>query len=260
METGPGGIVQSLLDEVDRAAVDRFLSAVDSVMNSNTLLLKVEAGQALTVDNRQGLLDAYLRSDLFEQMMREADRRREWYNLSDFITDPDESESPAQGSPAVGLLREGFRAAVTPLGEEEFSERLHWMLSRAPSPYNLRLPADEADRVVGGLPPRGAGSGGGRRRCHRAGVGVRLGGARLPALVGVLHGRAPTASRVLRRVRERYRHALPPGVGLPSAADERLAVARRPARLLSADKSLSPGVPRHGSMCRMTTTRKVHAA
>ncbi|WP_406388658.1 hypothetical protein [Streptomyces sp. NBC_00211] len=61
-----------MLAELDRDAVDRFLSAVDVAMNSNTLSLKVDAGHSLTGGNRQELLDAYLRSDLFEQMMREA--------------------------------------------------------------------------------------------------------------------------------------------------------------------------------------------
>lgn len=140
--------MQSLLAEVDRAPIDRFLSAVDSVMNSNTLLLKVEADRSLTVDNRQGLLNAYLRSDLFEQMMIEADRQREWYNLSDFIAEPDQGNAPDPGGDRVRLLREGFRAAVAPLGEREFTERLRWMLNQAPSPYNRRLPADEADQTV----------------------------------------------------------------------------------------------------------------
>ncbi|MEU9303183.1 hypothetical protein [Streptomyces sp. NPDC048269] len=143
-----GATVQSLLAEVDRAAIDRFLSAVDSVMNSNTLLLKVEADQPLTVGNRQGVLEAYLRSDLFEQMMLEADRQREWYNLSGFIAEPGESGDAAPGGGPVRLLREGFQAAVTPLGEGEFAQRLHWMLSRAPSPYSRRLPTAEADQVV----------------------------------------------------------------------------------------------------------------
>ncbi|MET9959866.1 hypothetical protein ABZ128_12525 [Streptomyces sp. NPDC006326] len=143
--------MQSLLAEVDRAAIDRFLSAVDAVMNSNTLLLKVEAGRSVTVDNRQGLLDAYLRSDLFEQMMVAADRRREWYNLSDFTPGPNEGDGPAAGSDPVRLLREGFRATVTPLAEEEFTERLHWMLTAAPSPYRRRLPMDEAGRTVAGF-------------------------------------------------------------------------------------------------------------
>ncbi|MFE5536306.1 hypothetical protein ACFQ78_11270 [Streptomyces sp. NPDC056519] len=159
--------MESLIAEVDRDAVDRFLSAVDGVMNSNTLLLKAEAGRALTVDNRQGLLDAYLRSDLFEQMMREADRRRGWYILSDFPVDPDEdedesgsgsqgqggSEGEAEyrpgGSARVPLLRAGCRATVTALGPAQFRERLHWMLAEAPSPYNSRLPEDEAARLVG---------------------------------------------------------------------------------------------------------------
>ncbi|MFB6808847.1 hypothetical protein [Streptomyces sp. NPDC056387] len=155
-------MVQSLSAEVDRGAIDRFLSAVDMVMNSNTLLLKADAGRSLTVDNRQGLLDAYLRSDLFEQMMRAADRQREWYNLSDFLDDPDEIGSPAGEGARVGLLREGCRASVTALQEEEFTDRLHWMLTEAPSPYRHRLPVDEAAGIVGGflrevLGPAGSG-------------------------------------------------------------------------------------------------------
>ncbi|MFE2140984.1 hypothetical protein ACFXA3_04380 [Streptomyces sp. NPDC059456] len=144
-----GGIVQSLLAEVGQDAIDRFLSAVDVVMNSNTLLLKADAGQSLTVDNRQGLLDAYLRSDLFERMMREADRQREWYNLSDFLDDPEGSGNPAGEGAPVGLLREGCRAGVASLREEEFIDRLHWMLTEAPSPYRHHLPADEAVGIVG---------------------------------------------------------------------------------------------------------------
>ncbi|MFK0050004.1 hypothetical protein ACIQU4_39040 [Streptomyces sp. NPDC090741] len=159
-----GGIVQSLLAEVYQDAVDRFLSTVDSVMNSNTLLLKAEAGQSLTVDNRQGLLDAYLRSDLFERMMIEADRQRGWYILSDFLDDPDESGNPTGEGAPVRLLREGCRAAVAPLRKEEFTGRLHWMLAKAPSPYNRHLPVDESARVIGDflhevLGPAGNGAG-----------------------------------------------------------------------------------------------------
>ncbi|MFI5672485.1 hypothetical protein [Streptomyces sp. NPDC051704] len=138
-----------MLAEVGQEAIDRFLSAVDSVMNSNTLLLKAEAVESLTVDNRQGMLDAFLRSDLFEQMMLQADRQREWYNLSDFIPDPDEGGNPEREGAPVRLLREGCRAAVTSLREEEFADRLHWMLTQAPSPYNRHRPVDESARVVG---------------------------------------------------------------------------------------------------------------
>ncbi|WP_157531636.1 MULTISPECIES: hypothetical protein [unclassified Kitasatospora] len=146
-----------MLAEVDRAAVERFLSAVDVVMNSNTVLLKVGAAQFLTVDDRQEVLRAYLRSDLFEQMMFEVDCRRQWYLLSNPYAPQEEDHVP------VRLLRDGFGAVLAPLGYEEFAGRLRWMLREAYSPYGCHKPAREADVLVADfvremLAPRGGGS------------------------------------------------------------------------------------------------------
>ncbi len=215
--------MQSLLAEVDRAAVDRFLSAVDLVMNSNTVLLKVTAEQSLTVDNRQEVLRAYLRSDLFEQMMFEADCQRQWYLLSNPYAPPEEDHVP------VRLLRDGFRAALAPLRYEEFAGRLRWLLREAYSPYNCHKSAQEADVLVADfvhevLAPLG----GGRLAFRSTGMGVRLRGARFPALHGVLHPRSPAAPCVLRRVHQRHRHPLPPGSGVLPAADQRLTLRAAP--------------------------------
>ncbi|MGW2491429.1 hypothetical protein ACWCV9_30005 [Streptomyces sp. NPDC001606] len=123
-------------------AVDAFLSAVDHAMNSNTLLLTAESDVPLSAGNRQDVLHAFLRSALFTQLMRAADVRRTWYNLSD------EYDTDAFALP---LLREGFRATVSPLDHAGFLARLRWMLCEAFSPYGHHYPAADAERLVRGF-------------------------------------------------------------------------------------------------------------
>ncbi|MFD5088740.1 hypothetical protein ACFWOG_39810 [Kitasatospora sp. NPDC058406] len=120
-------------------AVDAFLSAVDSAMNSNTLLLTADCDALVTAGNRRAVLHAFLRSALFERLMRAADARRNWYVLADAY-DSEPFERP--------LLREGFRAAVSPLDRAGFLARLRWMLCEAYSPYGHHYPAADAERLV----------------------------------------------------------------------------------------------------------------
>lgn len=120
-------------------AVDAFLSAVDHAMNSNTMLLRADGDVPVTAGNRQDVLHAFLRSALFERLMRAADVRRNWYNLSD-----GDGGEPS-GRP---LLREGFRATVSPLDHAGFLARLRWMLREAFSPYDQHHPAADAERLV----------------------------------------------------------------------------------------------------------------
>ncbi|MFE1174190.1 hypothetical protein [Streptomyces sp. NPDC058773] len=126
----------------DPPAVDAFLSAVDHAMNSNTLLLTADCDVPLTAGNRQDVLRAFLRSALFERLLCAADVRRDWYNLSD------EYGSEPFGPP---LLREGFRAIVSPLDRAGFLARLRWMLCEAFSPYGHHYPAAEAEWLVRGF-------------------------------------------------------------------------------------------------------------
>ncbi|MEU8513536.1 hypothetical protein AB0C76_18385 [Kitasatospora sp. NPDC048722] len=116
------------------AGVDAFLTAVDRAMNSNTLLLTAECDRPVTAANRQDVLHAFLRSTGFEQSLRAADVRRDWHNLT----------GPAEHP----LLRDGHRAAVSPLDHPRFLARLRWMLTEAFSPYRHHYPTDEADQVV----------------------------------------------------------------------------------------------------------------
>ncbi|NXY98360.1 hypothetical protein HYE82_29105 [Streptomyces sp. BR123] len=129
-------------DDLEHPAVDGFLSAVDSAMNSNTLLLKFAVDVPVTAENQQRVLHAFLRSGLFEEMMYAADRRRDWYNLSDdWHADEIPTERP--------LLRDGFRATGSPLDAAGFTARLRWMLCEAFSPYGRHFAAPEAERLVG---------------------------------------------------------------------------------------------------------------
>ncbi|MEU6331785.1 hypothetical protein ABZ851_31610 [Streptomyces sp. NPDC047049] len=123
-------------------AVDAFLSAVDRAMNSNTLLLTADCDVPVAAGNRQNVLHGFLRSALFEQLLRAADVRRDWYNLSDEY-DSEPFEQP--------LLREGFCATVSPLDHAGFLARLRWMLCEAFSPYGHHYPAAEAERLVRGF-------------------------------------------------------------------------------------------------------------
>lgn len=122
--------------------VDGFLSAVDHVMNGNPLLLTAACDVPVTVSNRQDVLHAFLRSSLFEQLIRDADRRRGWYNLADEYDDRP-WERP--------LLRAGFRATISPLDHAGFLARLRWMLCEAFSPYLHHYPAEEAEPWVRGF-------------------------------------------------------------------------------------------------------------
>lgn len=126
-------------DDLLHPAVDGFLSAVDVVMNSNTLLLGIGFDVPVTEDNRQAVLRAFLRSDRFEEMMLAADRGRDWNILSDPY-----DETPAERP----LLREGFLATIAPLDRAGFTARLRWMLCGAFSPYRKHLTAPDAERLV----------------------------------------------------------------------------------------------------------------
>ncbi len=128
--------------EPEPPAIDAFLSAVDLAMNSNTLLITANCDVFVTAGNSQGVLHAFLRSALFERLMRAADARRDWYNLTD------EYDIEPVSHP---LLHDGFRATVGPLDHAGFLARLRWMLCEAHSPYGRHYPTADAERLVHGF-------------------------------------------------------------------------------------------------------------
>ena len=125
------GLMRSLLHDVDAPAVDALLTAVDEVMNSNTLLLKARADEPITPGNRLSVLEAFVHGPLFPDMMRAADRARQWDNL--------------QSGP---LVPRAATLRLTELGMAGFRARLSWMLCTAFSPYRRHLDAAHADKVI----------------------------------------------------------------------------------------------------------------
>lgn len=121
-------------------AIDAFLSAVDLVMNSNTLLLKFVTNVDFSVDNQQQVLHTFLRSHAFEEMMLAVEHDRGWSNLASCFDEEDEAKRP--------LVQEGFRATIAPLSHDQLLDRLRWMLCDAFSPYRQQLSPGEAEPLV----------------------------------------------------------------------------------------------------------------
>jgi hypothetical protein len=134
----------SLSPACDPPAVDAFLTSVDRVMNSNSLLLTAACEAPLTAENRQEMLHAFLRDALFEQALRAADSRRGWWNL-------EEAADRGDGAPPLQrpLVRADFHAALGPLDHGGFLARLRWMLCESPSPYDRHCPVREAADLSG---------------------------------------------------------------------------------------------------------------
>ena len=126
--------MRSLLGDVDVPAVDALLTAVDEVMNSNTLLLRTRTDEPVTAGNRLSILRAFVGGPLFPDMMRAADSARGWGNL--------------RSGPVVPPMS-GFE--LTELGEAGFRARLTWMLREASSPYRRHLDAARTEAVIGGF-------------------------------------------------------------------------------------------------------------
>lgn len=134
------GFVKSLRSELDHPAVDRFLTAVDQVMNSNTLLLKVRTDSPITDGRACPTLDNFLRSAVFRSAMLEADHDRGWDNLQ-----------PAADSTAADepwILREGFELTCSAMDASAFEARLTWMLCTANSPYRHHRTASQASELI----------------------------------------------------------------------------------------------------------------
>ncbi|MEU6076412.1 hypothetical protein [Micromonospora sp. NPDC047074] len=123
--------MRSLLHDVDAPAVDALLTAVDQVMNSNTLLLRARADELITSGNRLATLEAFVNGPLFPDMMRAADHARHWDNL--------------QSGPLVPRVT---NLRLTGLDGAGFHARLSWMLCTAFSPYQRHLDVADADVII----------------------------------------------------------------------------------------------------------------
>lgn len=143
---GDGHLVQSLAGELNHPEIDAFLSAVDHVMNSNTLLLKVRLDGLSAELDCSGALRTFLWSPAFGEAMLEADRNRNWHNF----VDPS-SNQPRQrdgGESTRWLVDADCDLICAALDLPELHDRLRWMLCDSFSPYARRYTQAIADQVV----------------------------------------------------------------------------------------------------------------
>ena len=143
---GDGHKVLSLAGELKFPEIDAFLSAVDHVMNSNTLLLKVRLDGFSPELDCSAVLRAFLWSPAFREAMLEADRNRNWHNF----VDPS-SNRPWQRGDAEStrwLVDEDCELTCIPLDLTELQDRFRWMLCHSFSPYARRYTKTVTDQLV----------------------------------------------------------------------------------------------------------------
>jgi hypothetical protein len=141
--------VQSLLADLDRPAVDAFLSAVDEVMNSNTFLLKVRTRTPVTPDNRHEVLSAFLRGRVFHEMMLQADQQRDWWMFHECPWQTPDPSLAAASDSGPWLVLGDVPLALDSMTEADFVARLRWMLCEAFSPYLGHREEARADEIIG---------------------------------------------------------------------------------------------------------------
>ncbi|MEV0327459.1 hypothetical protein AB0H63_13575 [Micromonospora echinospora] len=148
-ETMEALFMDSLLADLNHPAIEAFLDAVDEVMNSNTLMLKVRADVPVQPGNRAAILSDFLRAPLFHEMMLTADRARGWWMFHEMPYEPTAAAPiPAAGAPG-SLVRDGFRLTLSPLDGTGMAARLRWMLTSACSPYRRHLDENRARDLAG---------------------------------------------------------------------------------------------------------------
>ncbi|GHO84887.1 hypothetical protein [Dictyobacter formicarum] len=137
--------MQSLLQETLQPATTALLKAIDASLNSNTMLFKVRSEQIITTSNAQEILNLFLHSPLFRDMFLEVDQLRGLlsYSTWDFI-----DGEPVQLFPSGNPLLEPLQLILTPMNEQSFAERLHWMLTSAESPYQKQVSEQRAQEIL----------------------------------------------------------------------------------------------------------------
>ncbi|MFE6844649.1 hypothetical protein [Streptomyces sp. NPDC057686] len=141
--------MRSFLADLNRPAVDAFLTAVDEVMNSNTFLLKVRTQSQVTRDNRHEVLSTFLRDPLFHEMMLHADQERDWWIFHEVLWQtPDPSLVNSTGAGLWRMPRD-LHLTLEPMDETAFLARLRWMLCGAFSPYRGHLDEERAEETIG---------------------------------------------------------------------------------------------------------------
>ncbi|MBH23064.1 MAG: hypothetical protein CMH57_01125 [Myxococcales bacterium] len=123
-------------------AIDAFLTAVDRVMNSNTLLLKARVQPLWGSFTLSRDLEAVLRTIDFAELFQAAARLRDWCSYP-------WHESPREMWPSL-LIRDATPRLV-PLTPDKAVQRLMWTLTKARTYYRKHhLDPDHAATLVHG--------------------------------------------------------------------------------------------------------------
>jgi hypothetical protein len=136
------------MQDILKPATIVLLDALDSTLNSHTMLFKVRADRPLTADNDQAILEQFLQGSLFPEMFLEF----AWWRQPGYLI-PEENGvgQPPVRSPAGRLVPASAHVTLTPLSERIFAERIHWMLTTAFSPYQTHLSEHRAQEVLSGF-------------------------------------------------------------------------------------------------------------
>ena len=123
--------MRSLMKDVTDAPAEALLAELDSVLNSNTVLLKARADVCIRPEDLRAVLDRFIRSRLFSHTMRVSFRVRQLDDLH-------------RGR----LLPEAFDLDISVLSEAEFGGRLRHLLTEAFSPYRHHVSPRRADELA----------------------------------------------------------------------------------------------------------------
>lgn len=139
-------MVQSLADELKFAEIGAFLTAVDDVMNSNSLLLKFHLDASGAALGCAEMLRAILQSPIFGAAMLEADRDRNWHNFVDPTTGRRRQREESSGDP--WLVEDECELVCVSLDPAQLRARFLAMLCDSFSPYGRRRTSEQADGLV----------------------------------------------------------------------------------------------------------------
>lgn len=131
--------------ENEENALITFLKKVDSVMNSNTFLLKGSTDNPISVSQVNSFFTAF-RSTKFIDLFLEFDNLSKWHNYHEWQDKPASRIDFYLGfSPWLKQINKAKKATkLEPMSYLGFVERLHWMLMTSPTYYaELTIRPDE---------------------------------------------------------------------------------------------------------------------
>ena len=127
---------------MNRKAINKLLSAIDRVANSNSFLLEFSADASTPVG--EAFAD-FLKSGDFKRQMVEQDRERGWMNYS--VLDLESGEYSGEARPGDFVV-DDFQLDIRELGAEKLRGRLTSTLTSGKSFYRRAYGPEQAAEIV----------------------------------------------------------------------------------------------------------------